>query len=392
MSFADSPTLFATLRDRLLGGLDRPLALMMLVLFAVSFVALYSAAHDEPDRVWSHIRNLGLSAIIALALAQFSSVHYQKVALPLFVLSLMLLMGVEVAGETSKGATRWLNLGFVRIQPSELMKIALPLMLAWLVHSREGKLSPRDWILCVLLLGVPVFLIVKQPDLGTSILVASAGFFVLAFAGMSVRLLALGGLMILVLVLTLVFFGEPLCQNGVDWPGIREYQRQRVCTLLDPTRDPLGKGFHILQSMIAVGSGGIFGKGWLHGTQTQLAFIPERETDFIFSGYAEEFGLVGTSFLLLLYGAIVLRGLWIALGAPTVFGRLLAASLSLVIFTYAFVNLGMVTGILPVVGVPLPFVSYGGTAKITLGIAVGLILSVARDRSQMTQGFTFQRA
>jgi len=187
-----------------------------------------------------------------------------------------------------------------------------------------------------------------------------------------------------------VVFGDSLCTQGVDWPGIREYQKQRVCTLLDPHRDPLGKGFHILQSMTAVGSGGLWGKGWLKGTQAQLDFIPERDTDFIFAGFAEEFGFLGAAILVALYLALILRGLWISLGAPTPFGRLLSASLALTIFTYAFVNLGMVTGLLPVVGVPLPFMSYGGTALITLGVGLGLIMSIARDRSQVTQGFSLQ--
>jgi rod shape determining protein RodA len=230
----------------------------------------------------------------------------------------------------------------------------------------------------------------NQPDLGTAILVAASGIFVLYLAGMSWRLIALVGGGISLVLITLVVFGDSLCTAGVDWPGIREYQKQRVCTLLDPHRDPLGKGFHILQSMTAVGSGGLWGKGWLKGTQAQLDFIPERDTDFIFAGFAEEFGFLGAAILVALYLALILRGLWISLGAPTPFGRLLAASLALTIFTYAFVNLGMVTGLLPVVGVPLPFMSYGGTALITLGVGMGLIMSIARDRSQVTQGFSLQ--
>ncbi|MGA1254176.1 MAG: rod shape-determining protein RodA, partial [Burkholderiaceae bacterium] len=314
----------------------------------------------------------------------------QKTAIPLYVIGLLLLLAVELFGQTTKGATRWLDLGITRIQPSELMKIAMPLMLAWVVHQRDGLKTARDWVVIVLLLLLPVALILRQPDLGTAILVAASGIFVIYLAGLSWRLIGVVVGSALVVILLLIAFGDQACAPGVDWPGLREYQRQRVCTLLDPTRDPLGKGFHIIQSMIAVGSGGIWGKGWLKGTQAQLDFIPERETDFIFSGFAEEFGFLGALLLTALYIGLVLRSLWVSLGAPTIFGRLLAASLSLTAFTYAFVNLAMVTGLLPVVGVPLPFVSYGGTALITLGVGLGLIMSVARDRSRVTQGFSLQ--
>ncbi|MFM7284421.1 MAG: FtsW/RodA/SpoVE family cell cycle protein, partial [Betaproteobacteria bacterium] len=193
-------------------------------------------------------------------------------------------------------------------------------------------------------------------------------------------------------VLLLIVFGDAACADGVNWPGLREYQRQRVCTLLDPMRDPLGKGFHIIQSIIAVGSGGIFGKGWMQGTQTHLEFIPERTTDFLFAAYSEEFGLLGNLLLLSLYAGLILRGLWIAIGAPTLFSRLLAAAISLTIFNYAFVNMGMVTGVLPVVGVPLPWMSYGGTAMVTLGFGAGILMSIARTRSQTVQGFVLQRS
>ncbi len=368
--------------------LDQPLFWTTMGIFLVSLFAVYSATHDVPDRFLGHIRNLLLSLTIMVLLAQVPAMQFQKAAVPLYLLGIVLLLAVEFIGETSKGATRWLDIGITRIQPSELMKIAMPLMLASFIHQREGLKGWRDWVLPVLLLVVPVALILKQPDLGTAILVGASGLFVLYLSGipwrllLAVTVLAVGG------VVALVVFGDTACGPGVDWPGLRDYQRQRVCMLLDPMRDPLGKGFHIIQSVIAVGSGGIFGKGWLHGTQTQLEFIPERATDFVFSGFAEEFGFLGSTLLLSLYLAVVLRGLWISLGAPTLFGRLLAASISLVIFTYAFVNLGMVSGILPVVGVPLPFLSYGGTAMVTLGVGMGLLFSVARDRSRVTQGFT----
>jgi len=370
--------------------LDPPLFWLISGLFLVSLVAIYSASHDDPSRFIAHLRNLGMAAALMLILSQVPSSQMQRLAIPLFVVGVLMLLAVEVAGETSKGATRWLNLGITRIQPSEMMKIAMPLMLAWLVHRRESLSTPRDWLMAGLLLAIPVILILKQPDLGTAILVAASGFYVLYLAGLPWRLLKVGFGGLALLILLLVIFGDYACAPGLDWPGLREYQRQRVCTLLDPMRDPLGAGFHTLQSMIAIGSGGVVGKGWLQGTQTQLDFIPERATDFIFAGFSEEFGFVGSLVLVGLYLGIVGRGLWIALGAPTTFARLLAGSLALTIFTYAFVNLGMVAGILPVVGVPLPFISYGGTAMVTLGIGLGIVFSVARDRSQVTQGFSLQ--
>ncbi|MEY3669491.1 MAG: rod shape-determining protein RodA [Burkholderiaceae bacterium] len=371
-------------------ALDQPLFFIFCGLVGLSLLAVYSASHHEPDRFLSHVRNLALAATIMFVLAQVPANWLQKTAIPLYSIGLVLLIAVELFGDTSKGATRWLDLGITRIQPSEIMKIAMPLMLAWVVHQRDGLKTPADWVLISVLLFIPVSLILRQPDLGTAILVAASGIFVIYLAGLPWRLIiAVAGTTVFLIGL-LVLFGDQACAPGIDWPGLREYQRQRVCTLLDPTRDPLGKGFHILQSMIAVGSGGIWGKGWLNGTQAQLDFIPERETDFIFSGFAEEFGFLGALLLTSLYIGLILRSLWVSLGAPTIFGRLLAASLALTTFTYAFVNLGMVTGLLPVVGVPLPFVSYGGTALVTLGVGMGLIMSVARDRSRMTQGFSLQ--
>ena len=281
--------------------LDQPLFWTTIGIFLVSLFAVYSASHDVPDRFLGHIRNLLLSLTLMVLLAQVPAMQFQKAAVPLYLLGIVLLLAVEFIGETSKGATRWLDIGITRVQPSELMKIAMPLMLASFIHQREGLKGWRDWVLPVLLLVVPVALILKQPDLGTAILVGASGFFVLYLSGipwrllLAVTVLAVGG------VVALVVFGDTACGPVVDWPGLRDYQRQRVCTLLDPMRDPLGKGFHIIQSVIAVGSGGIFGKGWLHGTQTQLEFIPERATDFVFSGFAEEFGFLGSTLLLSLY-------------------------------------------------------------------------------------------
>lgn len=303
-----------------------------------------------------------------------------SVALPLYVVGVLLLIGVFLFGESSKGAKRWLDLGVARIQPSELMKIAVPLMLAWYFQQREGVVRFRAFIVASLLLAIPLGLIVVQPDLGTSLLVGAAGIYVLFFAGLSWRLIVPVVVVGVVGIGTLIGFGDALCQPGVDWEVLREYQKQRVCTLLDPTQDPLGRGFHTIQSTIAIGSGGLFGKGWMDGTQTHLAFIPERHTDFIFSVLAEELGLVGGLVLLAGYLLLILRGFMIAATAPLLASRLLAGAITMMIFTYAFVNIGMVSGILPVVGVPLPFLSYGGTALVTLCIGVGILMSIERSR------------
>jgi rod shape determining protein RodA len=274
---------------------------------------------------------------------------------------------VALFGDVVNGARRWLHVGVTRFQPSEMLKLAVPLMLAWYFHRRESTLRLRDFMLAGLLLGVPVALILRQPDLGTASLVGAAGFYVIFFAGISWRVL--GGLAALSVVALF-----PL------WGMLHDYQRRRVLTLLDPTSDPLGAGYHIIQSTIAVGSGGLAGKGWLNGTQAHLEFIPERHTDFIFAVYSEEFGLIGNLVLLVLYAFLVGRGLVIAANAATLFARLLAGAVTLMFFTYAFVNMGMVSGILPVVGVPLPFLSYGGTALLTLFIGAGILMSVNRHR------------
>ncbi len=371
--------------------LDGPFMMFFLGIVFLSCLTLYSAGHDFDGRFAGHIRNLGIAVLIMWAVAHVSPGQIQRIAVPLFITGVLLLIAVALVGDVSKGARRWLNIGVTRIQPSELMKIAMPMMLAWLVHRMEGLCTVQHWILALLLLGVPTALILAQPDLGTAILVFSAGLFVLFFAGLPWRLVLIALGVGVAGVLVLVIFGDAACADGINWPGLREYQRQRVCTLLDPMRDPLGKGFHIIQSIIAVGSGGIFGKGWMQGTQTHLEFIPERTTDFLFAAYSEEFGLLGNLLLVALYGGLILRGLWIAIGAPTLFTRLLAGAISLTIFNYAFVNMGMVTGVLPVVGVPLPWMSYGGTAMVTLGFGAGILMSIARTRSQTVQGFVMQR-
>ena len=256
----------------------------------------------------------------------------------------------------------------------------MPLMLAWWFQRREGQLRALDFVIAALLLLVPVGFIVKQPDLGTAILVLSAGIYVIFFAGLSWRLIIPVMLVGAAAITAVVVSEEQICQPDVKWPMLRDYQKNRVCTLLDPTTDPLGKGFHIIQGMIAIGSGGITGKGFMKGTQTHLEFIPERTTDFIFAAFSEEFGLAGCVGLLLGFVFLIFRGLMIAAEAPTVFTRLLAGAITLSFFTYAFVNMGMVSGILPVVGVPLPFISYGGTAMVTLGLGLGILMSIAKSR------------
>jgi rod shape determining protein RodA len=344
---------------------------------------MYSAGYDHGTRFIDHGRNMLIALAVLFVVAQVSPQKLQQAAVPLYVIGVVLLVAVELFGITRKGATRWLDIGPMVIQPSETLKIAMPLMLAWWFQKREGQLRVADFLLAGLLLAVPVLLVAKQPDLGTALLILFSGVFVIFFAGLSWKLvvpvLAAGGLGILAIVI----LGDRLCQPEVDWVLLREYQKTRVCTLLDPTRDPLGKGFHILQGMIAIGSGGLAGKGFMQGTQTHLEFIPERTTDFIFAAFSEEFGLAGVLLLMGGFVFLIFRGLMIAAEAPTVFTRLLAGAVTMGFFTYAFVNMGMVSGILPVVGVPLPFVSYGGTAMVTLGLGLGILMSVARSRRMM---------
>src|SRR5574341_1384476 len=290
-----------------------------------------------------------------------------QVAVPLYGLGLALLIGVALFGEVRNGARRWLDLGVTSIQPSELMKIAVPLMLAWWFDKYEETLRFRDFAIAALLLLVPVLLIARQPDLGTSVLIFAAGFFVLFLAGLSWKLIAGLG----VAAMGAAF---PL------WGVLHDYQRKRILTLLDPMEDPLGAGYHTIQSTIAVGSGGLFGKGWMHGTQSHLEFIPERTTDFIFAVYSEEFGLLGNVILLLVFLLVIGRGMVITANAPNLFARLLAGAITLTFFTYGFVNMGMVSGILPVVGVPLPLISYGGPSLVTILFSVGLLMSIHTHR------------
>jgi rod shape determining protein RodA len=378
----EQPSLWQRIRP-ILFGFDGPLTTAVLLLAALGLVTMYSAGFDHGTRFVDHGRNMLIAVTILWLVAQVPPHRLMALAVPAYTVGVALLIATMLFGISRKGATRWLNVGVTVIQPSEILKLATPLMLAWWFQRCEGKLGPAQWTLAALILLVPFLLVAKQPDLGTAILILSAGVYVLFFAGLTWKLIVpvmgAGALAIVALIVS-----EPtICQPGVDWPLLKDYQQQRVCTLLDPTKDPLGKGFHILQGMIAIGSGGTLGKGFMQGTQTHLEFIPERTTDFIFAAFAEEFGLAGTIALLLGFTFLILRGLFIAAVAPTLFARLLAGSITLSIFTYVFVNMGMVSGILPVVGIPLPFISYGGTAMVTLGLAIGMLMSIARSQRLM---------
>ena len=377
-SVFESPSLWQRAKP-VFTGFDMPLLVVIVLMGVAGLVTMYSAGFDHGTRFVDHGRNMLLALVVLFVVAQVPPQRLMALAVPLYVLGVALLVATAVMGVTKKGATRWLNVGVV-IQPSEILKIAMPLMLAWWFQRREGQMRVPDFLIALMLVAVPVGLIVKQPDLGTAILVLSAGLYVIFFAGLSWRVvlpvLLLGAIAITALVLS----EDHICQPDLKWPLLRDYQKNRVCTLLDPSTDPLGKGFHIIQGMIAIGSGGIHGKGFMKGTQTHLEFIPERTTDFIFAAFSEEFGLIGCAGLVIGFVFLIFRGLMIAAEAPTVFTRLLAGAITLSFFTYAFVNMSMVSGILPVVGVPLPFISYGGTAMVSLGLALGMLMSISKSR------------
>ena len=352
---------------RLTEGIDSTLLVLMLALSMLGLLALFSASYEQPARVASQLANLAVALVAMWLVAQVHPQTMMRFAVPAYVVGLAFLVAVALFGDVVNGARRWLHVGVTRFQPSEMMKLALPVMLAWYFHKHETTLKLRNFAIAALLLVVPLALIARQPDLGTAALVGAAGFYVIFFAGLSWRVLG-------------TLLGIGLAAMPVVWGFLHDYQRRRVLTLLDPTTDPLGAGYHIIQSTIAVGSGGLWGKGWLNGTQAHLEFIPERHTDFIFAVFSEEFGLIGNIVLLVLYALLVGRGLVIAANAATVFARLLAGAIALMFFTYAFVNMGMVSGVLPVVGVPLPFLSYGGTALLTLFIGAGILMSIYRYR------------
>jgi rod shape determining protein RodA len=377
----EQPSLWQRLKP-VVFGFDGPLAFGVLVLAMFGLFTMYSAGFDQGSRFVDHGRNMLIAIVIMWCVAQVPPHRLMALAVPVYSVGIALLVATALFGVSKKGATRWLNVGVV-IQPSEILKLATPLMLAWWFQRCEGRLRTLDWAAAALVLLIPVGLVVKQPDLGTAILILSAGLYVLFFAGLSWKLIVPVLLAGAIGVVALIVYEPTICQPDAKWPLLKDYQQHRVCTLLDPTKDPLGKGFHIIQGMIAIGSGGLTGKGFMQGTQTHLEFIPERTTDFVFAAFSEEFGLAGTLGLLLAFTWVILRGLMIAADAPTLFARLLAGSITLSIFTYVFVNMGMVSGILPVVGIPLPFISYGGTAMVTLGVALGILMSIARSRRLM---------
>ena len=342
---------------------DSFLLVCTMILISMGLAVLFSASDQSLPKFSSQVVNITVAFAIMWAIANVPPHQLMRFALPLYVAGLVLLVGVALFGEISNGARRWLNLGIARIQPSELMKIAVPMMLAWYFDRHESALTFRNYVIGAAILIFPVLLIARQPDLGTAILIASSGFFVLFYAGLSWKIMA--GL-----------FVSGLASLPVLWSILHDYQKKRLLTLLDPAKDPLGAGYHTIQSMIAVGSGGIVGKGWLHGTQAHLDFLPEHTTDFIFAVFSEEFGLIGNLFLLFMYVLVIARGLSIASNAPTLFSRLMAGSITMTFFTYCFVNMGMVSGILPVVGVPLPLISYGGTSMVTMLLGFGILMSI----------------
>ena len=349
---------------KFLAPLDPVMMIGLALLVSTSLVVLYSASDGSWNRVLLQALNI-LVAFAALWLVANMPLHYLlRSAVPMYVLGMALLIAVALFGEISHGARRWLNLGVASIQPSELMKIAVPLMMAWYFERHEATLRLKNYFVATLLLLLPIGLIARQPDLGTSVLIAASGFYVLFLAGLSWR----------VMLVTAI---AGVASAPLAWKYLlHDYQKHRIMMLLDPTRDALGKGYHTIQGMIAVGSGGLLGKGYMHGTQTHLDFLPERTTDFIFAVFSEEFGLLGNLILLALYLFVIGRGFVITANAPTYFTRLMAGSITLTFFTYAFVNMGMVSGILPVVGVPLPLISYGGTSMLTLALGFGMLMSI----------------
>ncbi len=348
--------------------IDGPLMAALALTLALGLTVVYSASGGSSfDRAVGQGRNLALGIFALWIFAQIQPQLLMRLAVPVYLTGLALLIGVALFGEVRNGARRWLNLGVTVLQPSEIMKIGVPLVLAWYFHRREEGLRLRDFAIAAIVLAIPVGLIVRQPDLGTALLIFASGFFVIFLAGLSWKVI---GSLTVAGAVSLPFL----------WSVMHDYQRKRILTLLDPMEDPLGAGYHIIQSTIAIGSGGILGKGWLNGTQAQLDFVPERSTDFILAVFGEEFGLVGNIVLIVLYMLIIGRGMMIAASASTVFSRLTAGAITLTFFTYAFVNMGMVSGILPVVGVPLPMISYGGTALLSILAGFGILMSIATHK------------
>ncbi|MCL4409898.1 rod shape-determining protein RodA [Aliidiomarina haloalkalitolerans] len=348
--------------------LDGPLLLGLIALAIISLFVIYSAGGQDSGLVQRQAIRMGVSFFIMLIVAQINPKTFRHYALPIYLVGVLLLVAVLLFGEVGKGAQRWLDIGVTRIQPSEILKLSVPMLMAWYCSRSQIPIRLQHVALGLIFILVPTLLIAKQPDLGTAILVASSGFFVLFLAGMSWRTVTSGGLLAAASLPIFWFF------------LLRDYQRQRVLTFLNPETDPLGSGYHIIQSKIAIGSGGVEGKGWLQGTQSQLEFLPERHTDFIFSVFAEEFGFYGVIGLLILYGFVIFRGMLISMRAQSNFNRLLGGSITLTFFIYVLVNIGMVSGLLPVVGVPLPLISYGGTSMVTMMAGFGILMGIATHR------------
>jgi rod shape determining protein RodA len=349
-------------------GLDGPLTGVLAIIVAIGTLVVYSASGQNWKMVEHHLANIGIAVVAMLALAKFATPQYLRLFAPFaYLLGVMLLIVVELTGHIGKGAQRWLDIGFMRFQPSEIMKLAVPMVCAWYMHERP--LPPRfvDLVAMGLLIAVPTAMIVKQPDLGTALLIASSGLIVMLFAGLQIRI---------------ILISIPLVGGAAwaAWHFIHDYQRQRILTFINPETDRLGTGYHIIQSQIAIGSGGVFGKGWMNGSQAQLEFLPERSTDFIFAVIGEEFGLLGQLLVLTLYGVVIGRALYLAMQAQDTFARLTGGAIALSFFVYVFVNSGMVSGILPVVGVPLPLISYGGTSMVTLLAGFGILMSLHSHR------------
>jgi rod shape determining protein RodA len=353
--------------------IDGFLLFSLVSLMLVGLLTIFSSGGQDWDLVYRQVVRLCLAITVMAFLAQVPVLLYQRLAIYFYITGVLLLIGVLLFGDVGKGAQRWLDLGFIRFQPSEIMKLAVPLMVAWYISRANLPPRHRDIIVGFILVCIPTILIAKQPDLGTSLLIASSGIFVLFLSGMAWKLISYVALLAGAFAPIMWFF------------LMEEYQKQRVTTFLNPESDPLGSGYHIIQSKIAIGSGGIEGKGWLQGTQSQLEFLPERHTDFIFAVYSEEFGLLGVLGLLVMYLCIILRGLYIANRAQDAFSKLLAGSITLTFFVYVFVNMGMVSGLLPVVGVPLPLISYGGTSMVTLLAGFGILMSISTQKRLLSR-------
>jgi rod shape determining protein RodA len=359
--------LFGRFWELLARRIDNYLISAALAIVGIGLVTLFSASDQSVARVTSQAASLGFALVLMWIVANIPPQQLVRAAVPLYVVGVLLLCAVALGGTVVNGSRRWLNLGVARIQPSELMKIALPLMLAWYFQRHEARIGMRDFLVAAVLIAVPVWLIKRQPDLGTALMIGASGFYVLFLAGLSWK--------VIMGMVAAAGAAAPLV-----WPYLRDYQQARILTFIDPSRDPLGAGYHSTQASIALGSGGVVGKGWLNGTQTHLDFLPERHTDFIFAVFGEEFGLIGNAVLLVLYLLLISRAVVITMNASTLFTRLVAGAITLMFFTYAFVNMAMVSGLLPIVGVPLPLVSFGGTALVSLFIGLGILMNVQANR------------